>query len=427
MDSRAIWMTRTLRTALGLAVTALGVWLLFRGAVSTVAALKTQPFDGIVDWTAARCFWAHQDIFDLRVQQQHGLGFLGGFGHPPTTIFWFLPLAAFDLQTMSAIVGLVMVALLLYQVVLIVQELELPEPPAATLLVFGASLASPWMYRHLGNAQISELIAFFYVVAWYFLRRDREIPAGIALGLACTLKFFPAIMILFLLLLRRWRAVLASAAAYLAVALFIATRFGIHSWMEFFVQQRTIADRWIWYSENASIAGIVVRLFWPACKGIGHASTAASAISAGLSAALLALSWRWCRDLARRRETFDLPYAWFSIVSVMVNPWVWQHYRTFLLLPLLVAGVALWRAQPGIGVASRIALALVLCSVVVILQVDFVAELVSRVAAVAANPALHAGLHFYEVVNWLPWVLTLLVLGVLLWNSRAVAPTGSRW
>jgi len=40
----------------------------------------------------------------------------------------------------------------------------------------------------------------------YCLRRGQEIPAGLALGMAATIKLFPGVLMLFLLIAGRYRS-----------------------------------------------------------------------------------------------------------------------------------------------------------------------------------------------------------------------------
>src|SRR5690242_14738653 len=48
--------------------------------------------DGLVDWTAARYYLAGKSPYSAEALNELGTY---GFGHPPTTAFWFIPLAPF--------------------------------------------------------------------------------------------------------------------------------------------------------------------------------------------------------------------------------------------------------------------------------------------------------------------------------------------
>jgi len=67
------------------------------------------------------------------------------------------------------------------------------------------AISTNWLEYHFTVVQFSEIIAFFYVLGWVFLRRGRDTLGGVCLGLAATIKFFPAVMIGMLFFGKRWR------------------------------------------------------------------------------------------------------------------------------------------------------------------------------------------------------------------------------
>jgi uncharacterized membrane protein len=151
-----------------------------------------------VDWGAARLFLQKKSPYS-----EEGLATMNlqnyGFGHPPTTSFWFIPLAKVGYPVMSEIVAILTLVALLFHFIICARELDLPAKTAFVLLPFGLVLQMTWFRDHLVVVQISEIIAFLFTLSWYFLRRGREIEAGVTLGAACTLKLFPGVLVLFFL------------------------------------------------------------------------------------------------------------------------------------------------------------------------------------------------------------------------------------
>lgn len=398
-------------------------------AIPVIHTMLTQrlPWDGTVDWLGAKAF-----ITGVNPYTPEGLRTLGleetGFGHPPTTLFWFLPLTGLDNHMMSVVLGHLVMLLLFLHLLIVVNETRLPMPLATLPLVIAATLSTSWMQDHFRVAQVSELIAFAYVLAWYLLRRGEEGAAGAVLGLACTIKFFPGVMILMLALSRRWRGVVAAAVAFGLVAATMNAGFGLASWWAFFRMQGRIANQYVADVHNGSLHGIVLRLFSPSCHGAVPTRPLATAIAGLLGLLLLALAWRLCRrslrapDRVDRIGRIDLPFALFSVLSVFINPWSWEHYNVLLLLPLALVAVTLahgralglsaWSIGLGLG-AEAAALAL--------LDLDMVRrEVLWR--GVAQDPGFHLELHLYEVGNWLPTVILLGLLGFLQYRSERAAP-----
>jgi hypothetical protein len=414
VERRWIWLAVEL---------ALLAWMVHRLAAvghTLYVRMHELPHDGRVDLLGARCFLQHKNPYDEASWKP--LGVLG-FGHPPTTPFWFLPLASVAENELShALAPFVIVALAVHCVV-VARELRLAWPAllGATLAI--GVLSTSWMIDHLSVAQCSELIALAYVIAWVCLRRDRDVCAGLAIGAACTFKLFPGVMVLMLVVARRWRAVAAAAGAYLSVALLMTMRYGLAAWWMFIRQQRAIADMWIGDIRNGSLYGIVLRAFMPVCTQQTGPTTAATATTAVVSLALIGGAAWITRGALRAGRRIDLPFALWSVISVEVNPWVWEHYGVLLILPLLILVAALWRAREQLGRIRGWALALggslLACAIARTLAVEMSLKRLIRIAWFHGDRSHHLAMHVYEVLNWAPWVALLAALFPLAaWAAR---------
>ncbi|HKQ69221.1 MAG TPA: glycosyltransferase family 87 protein [Polyangiaceae bacterium] len=440
------WITAVYRIAYTVAATVIGGHLFITGILKLIQFPWTSAsrWDCGVDWSAAKLYFAQISPYSEEGLRQIGLeGY--GFGHPPTTSFWFLPLANLPWPSAAHFICVVAEAALVALVAITVVELRIWAPVATTLLVAGLVLQTTWMDSHIAVVQISSVIACMYVVSWYFFRRGRDYWAGIPLGIACTIKLFPGVVVAYLLMMRRWRSVAAALTTYFIVFAVMTRRFGLSSWTAFFKQQGPISHFWIDYPRNASLYGIVLRLFRPSCerpnndpftgvrdfaklpelppmKGSGLAFVMALLIVA-------ACGWLVLRT-SKTRATLDLGFALFSVASAFVNPWIWEHYNVILISPMLVAFVYSWRLWSeryrewaagaanlktliwaGVGFVSA---ALVIAAVMGALDVDMTNMQViweAKAANLPVSRADHRKMHLYEVVNWAPWPL---VMGVLM-------------
>jgi hypothetical protein len=405
---------RALRSAYAIAALLAALYLLLSTVPELDAAAHTVPGDGVIDWLGARAFWEHVNPFSAAGLARYGITAYG-FGHPPTTPFWFLPLTRWHIEMMGIVVAYVTMFMLLLHAVIIAYELDCPAPPATAALLFTAVLSTSWFRDHLRMAQLSEAIALFYVLAWYCLRQKRDVAGGAMLGLATTLKLFPGLMVLFLLLSRRWAAFVAACVSWLVVATIMTWRYGIVCWPQFFALQGAIANQWVANIRNSSLHGIVLRLFWPVCVHGGPVLPASSAIAITLTLLLLAGAWWLSRPALAER--IDLPFALFALLSFFVNPWSWEHYNVLVVLPFMLALTTLLR---GAGRTLPLAIVLVgmalLAAIVWMLDLDIALKR-QLLAQYHDRPssALHVRLHLYEVFNWLPQVLLMAILTTLLW------------
>lgn len=388
------------------------------------------PWDGFIDWGGAREMLAGRDPYSEASLKAIGLTKEYGLGHPPTALIWFYPLAHFDALTMKHVFTIITLLMLLYHVGLVVRELGYPQWSVVALLVFSAVYQTDWFILHLDQVDLSELIAFLYVLCWVFLRRGNDAAAGIMAGLACTLKLYPGLLVVFLLLARRWRAVLGAGLAYLAFAAEAVRRLGPSCFRHFFEQTGSYATLWVANVRNASIDGIVHRWFYPLWRSFPEgrpSKTSASLLAAVISVAMLAGAWflsrRSVRDARRLPTAIDRPFALFSLLTMAPGPYQWEHYNVTLILPfLLLLADSLWGAWPSGRLVRVLTLGLVLPATAAMLNVNYW----WRIDLAGRARVWSWKLAFYEYSAWLPWFLLAVALGARLYvlnrdRARALA------
>jgi hypothetical protein len=389
--------------------------------------------DALTDWKAARLY--HLDVTPY---SQLGLNLMkeGFTGHPPTTPFWYLPLAGFSKPLVAEISTLLLWFLLIPHIYLCAKELKWPIPGAVTALGCALVLSTTWGVYHFNVIQFSEPMAFLYLIGWLCLRRGWDGAAGISLGAAATIKLFPGLMLVFLLLARRWRAFFAGAAVYLSVAAFMTRAFGLDSWLFFFRQQEGIANAWIANPQNSSLYGLVTRILYPFCETVAHPSKTATYTSLAGSLLLLAIAVWACRNHLRcARETdlraIDLPYALFSVLSVFLNAWVWEHYYVFAIQPFFILATVYgktWQTTlrewcDGIARSGSLVLGNLLTLVglaglaLVLYALDadhwLRGQLIGQWQA-GRDPYIHRLGHFMEAINFLPWLVPIVLCVIAL-------------
>jgi hypothetical protein len=381
----------------GLALAVLAIRDVHRAVTTNSAA------DLVVDHSAARAFRDGYSPFSPEGARRAGLAALGptGLGHPPTTSFWLLPLASFDLQTARAIVAWTSVILLAVEVG--TAAALLGWSPGAALLLFGFVASAPFFIYMTSLGQVSQWIAFACFGAWWALRRGRPVLAGAALGAATTLKLFPGILVLWLALTRRWRAFAAAVALYLMVAAVMTLRFGLASWAVFFRAQREVADAWVANVANQSLHGVVQRLWAsPACELPGPVAPEALALSASIAVALIVFAARRTREDGSP-GALDRGFAVFSVLAVLTSQWAWPHYDVLFVVPALIAATALRQPPRWWGLIALAALALAGR-----ISVRLPGQLQN--ALWRGDRAAHLPLHLAEALTWVPGVLLLAVL-----------------
>ena len=297
-----------------------------------IPALQEWNGDCLVDWWGARAWAERWDPYSDEGLKRAGIPNLG---HPPTTPFWFLPLYKLDPRTVHGVVGQLVFLMLIIELFLLATDLGAPAVPATVALVFAFVLSQSWMRYHLAMVQVSEPVALLFVLSWWFLRRGMQVAGGAMMGLACTFKLFPGVMMIFFALTRRWKAFIAGSAVWLAIAALMTWGYGgLACWREYFAKQPGVNYLWAANVKNGGLPGVVLRVFQHACRSQhGGNLPIASVISTVVALMLLVLAWRLSRNLAMKDQSLDLPFALFSTVAIFVNPVIWEHYFVLLLFP----------------------------------------------------------------------------------------------
>lgn len=389
---------------------ALVALLLFvRALPSLRAAFHDYPYDGKVDWIAARAFWDGRNPYApaelARVK-------LDGLGHPPTTSFWWLPLASLELSQLGVVAGAIVFVAMLASYLLLARELRWSLWPLSALALLAAVLSRGWMVYHFSIVQVSGFIALLYVLAWLALRRGHDVVAGVLLGCACTFKPFPGLVVLMLLLARRFRAVAAAVAVYLAVAAVMTARFGVVAWWQYLASEKGITDYWIGSVHNASLYGVVLRVLVPACHGSIGTQPICSAIALALTGVLVYIAWGISRR-ALAEGRFDLPFALFAVLSVFCNPFTFEHYFALLVFPLaLVATATVGAAQLGMPRREVAGVAALLAVAAALLCIDFH-------YTDTLTWQSHRLKHALELANWIHMPLVFIAgAALVVWSER---------
>lgn len=409
---------RAVSAGAGILICVLLAWGLPR-AVNKM--LNNYPFDGFVAWSSAQSFLANENPYEAAVRARHDPATFGGVGFPPTTAFWFLPFAMLSLNGMSTGLGIIALGMLFVQLLIICRELALPRPLLFASTWYALTVPTPWFFWHVSLAQVSVPIAFFVMIAWYCLRHGKDVWGGVSLGFAASFKFFPGVLMLFLLATGRVRAFAASAIAWGAIAAIMTAGFGLDAWFMFFEQQGEVGRDWLGHVRNRSFHGIVLRVISPEVPSVVPPSLKVSVVVSVISVMSLALALYFVRRRGREPGTFDLSFALLCCLAVFFNVWVWEHYYALLLLPGAIVTVAYVRAgKLGMSRFARLMVMVLLFMLFVDVEATDVDRLVTLSSRIPNLTALqHVELHLRELANAVPWpACAALCFGLLVWFDR---------
>jgi alpha-1,2-mannosyltransferase len=262
--------------------------------------------------------------------------------HPPCAVLLGIPFALMDFQDALVAWNVVSLALFAASLWLIVRTLRFSVAAWHVVAGFWALLVFYPLQDHIMHGQLDLVLLFLLTMAWRADRRGQSATAGVWTGAAMAVKLFPGLLLLYFLLLRKWRALVWTILTGAALSLIAGVMLGFDTFPKYFldVTPRTTEVRARW--DNYSLPAIAFKLFeqcdFPATFTVGHLlldprlAWAGAALSLTVLVAILA--WLVCR-LGARGDT-DRAFALTVIAMALANPITWVHYFLLFTLPLLI-------------------------------------------------------------------------------------------
>ena len=304
------------------------------------------------EWLSARNWLAGRPVYSPQVES---LVFHTGSGplraedmlpwnaHPPASVLLALPLARLDHRDAHMAWNLAMVPLFLVSLLIVLRESRVPWHNAGLFPAVALISACLPLMKHFSKAQLSIVLLFLIVLAWALSRRERHFLAGSCVGLAASIKLFPAYLLLFWLRSGRRRGLLGGLVAFCLANLATMAILGSDAYVTYVkeVIPSNVSYRSSW--ANVSVPSLWMRLFDPGWPNDAVPLVHSARIAGGLallSEALIALfTIRRCLA-AETIEQRDWALALAVVGMLLASPTTWASYFLLLVIPLTM----IWRA-----------------------------------------------------------------------------------
>ena len=295
--------------------------------------------DFVQDYIAANSLRRGGSLYgeDIKKLENEMLGFNGPPNfHPPFNALLFLPFSFLSYQTAYVILGVISLILLLMINQLVVRGLELNKEWCLNLTCF--TLCWYPFICCLGNGQSSMIIAACLIGGWFCLRLKKEYIAGFLFAIATLMKLFPGLVLVYLLIMKNWRA-------FFATVFFIVIGFGLTAFIVGFDDIKIYAiimvardiDDYRGYVLNHSIGGIVSRLFGKQMgwfEPLVELPHIASLLIILLSIGILVYTILKLREMAAKKELSDYAFGLTLVTMLLLSPITWSHIFPVLILPM---------------------------------------------------------------------------------------------
>jgi len=262
--------------------------------------------------------------------------------YPPPAALLMAPFATLSYRPSLLAFSLVSVASSILAIVLLFADRSDParrRHAIATGLALSA-IFFPTAYS-LYMGQINGVLLLLCVLALHQSRRGRDTWAGLALAPAIAFKIFPALLLLFFALKRRWTTVLAAVAGVAALVALTLPWYPPETYARYVTQvlpDSYVGGTWV---RNQGLHGVLLRLFTenPHVTPLVDAPALVGPLAAlgGLLTlgALIAVARRPTDRVSRR---YAIEFSLYLVAALLLLSKSWEHYGIFLLPAFLLLG-----------------------------------------------------------------------------------------
>jgi alpha-1,2-mannosyltransferase len=280
---------------------------------------------------------------------------MSGLIYPPFAAVLFRPLALLSdhsamllwlwLNLASAVAGAILVA-----------RTALPKSwPAIELGILAALLFDPVTYNYW-HGQINPLLFLLLAGSYWAYVRDRQVTAGVLLGLVAGIKIAPVVFIVLLIRRQWWRATAAMlATGAVSLALGVAA-LGIRVNLTFFTEVLPDLNRATGWVYDQSLGGAISRLANQSVLTVQPTSVPVQVASVGAALLVLGLAAWAIRPEWRSREERGAEFGLMITAMLLAGGIAWYPHFMHLLIPLfavfgLIAARG-WRAERSTALAA---------------------------------------------------------------------------
>ena len=265
--------------------------------------------------------------------------------HPPTSVLLTLPFASLSYPNATLVWNLFSLAALGVSFWLLARELCLPVAlwwfaPMVTVLF----VANPFR-QQMSQGQWNLILLLLLVGAWAAARKDKDVRAGMLLGLATTIKLTPGFMLVYFVVQRRWRVVISGGISIAAITMLTASVLGLETFATYITEVLPVVREFSTAWMNSSLIGMFQKLFDPAAaeRRVEVLWASRSLAQFGGLAVCLAVVALWARAVyrAESQRQRDLAYGLSVTAMLLVSPITWDHYFLLLIIPLAILWVRL--------------------------------------------------------------------------------------
>lgn len=207
----------------------------------------------------------------------------------------------------------------------------------------------------LGMGQLNLLVLMFVAFTLYFYIKGRDSYSGICLGISVMLKLFPVLLLLYFLLIKKYKIFLCSVVTIISMGgvsyLFIKPEINNYYWQHLFSFFSSTPAGYY----NQALSGFLARQF--------DSFFLREVLRVAISAFLVAFSfWIILRKNINNFSRITLEFGLLITLNVFINGYAWQHHFVWLILPFVIVFFYLKNRKLGVRYYSFLGISYLLVS-----------------------------------------------------------------
>ncbi|MFZ0677009.1 glycosyltransferase family 87 protein [Candidatus Binatus sp.] len=206
------------------------------------------------------------------------------------------------------------------------------------LLLVGLMLMSAPVNLNFYWGQSQLIVLALMVAAMRAMERDHDGAAGLLIAAAALLRAYPVLLVGYLVLRRKWRAVIFAMAGIAAGGFATLAILGLPQTLSFIHGALWLTDyRVVSPVDNLSLGPFVSRMFWSLTSTAPGSSAdwVRRAAIATADVVVLGLTIRATLVDSDRRDPDWRIYSLWIATAVMLTPVGWHHYLVLLAIPFV--------------------------------------------------------------------------------------------
>jgi alpha-1,2-mannosyltransferase len=213
----------------------------------------------------------------------------------------------------------------------------------AKLAIAAIAILFPPVADHLIWGQNKMLVLLMFVLMLRWMERGKDGAAGLILALASLLRAFPLLLVGYLILMKRWRAVAYTMVGLAVGGLITLALAGAGSTLSFILAPSYLTEQWREaLPGNIALDPTVARMYWY-FFGLHLGTTLEWARKATSLAAELALLGFTVKATLSRPWDDDPDgrlFALWIMAAILVSPTSWFYYLVLLAIPMVKLSAA---------------------------------------------------------------------------------------